>query len=136
MCDVKTEIVFKKYEAICRSIEYLDSYVTKILGVYAIFAGFVVSNTGILFRSRLLSAVFIALVTTIAYLMLSRISRLIDMHITSVRAIEEQLASTSKDPQTISTFPDLWGRGLSTSKVARWGIVSIGLFSTIAVFFV
>ncbi len=130
MKNADQSVLLKQYEMAFKNVEYLDSYVTKSMAIYIVFIGAIITNIEKLSpipKMMIPIIIFVVFVSAFLYLVLYRISRLIEQQINSAQAIEEYFKEHSLSQEAFSPIPVFWGKGMSTSRLSRYGIIGLAL---------
>lgn len=122
------DFVIKKYELAFKNIEFLDSYVPKMVVVYAAFLGLVMVNIEKI--SKVSDAVpffilFILVVSLTVLFLLRKISQLVINQKETVRLIEEKFQSQIDLTLSNLALPESWENGYSTAKISRISIIAM-----------
>lgn len=139
MAAEKLDFVITKYELTYKNIEFLDSYVPKMLAIYAAFFGLIMVNLDKVttnLKSVPFLMIFIAVVTVTILVLLNRISQLVIHQKATVRAIEQKVQLEHDLLLCNKALPDDWEKGFSTAKISRWAIAFMSVVTNSVIIYV
>ena len=79
-----------QFECLWKHLEYTDTYVLKILGIYFAFSGLFVANINLFKGKELLASVLVSLASVVFATLLYRISMLLTELKNNIRSIDEE----------------------------------------------
>jgi len=117
------EPLLVQYEMLWKNIEYLDSGIFKVIGLYGVLEGALLANLEKFHNYPYSSAILIIIISGIFILLLHRTSKLAAIQAEKIRTVEQKMSDTFKDRVVPSLFPTQYGKGMTTSLVSIMGII-------------
>jgi len=119
------EPLLVQYEMLWKNIEYLDSGIFKVIGLYSVLEGALLANIEKFHNHPYSSAILIIIISGIFILLLHRTSKLAAIQAEKIRTVEQKMSDTFKDRIAPNLFPAQYGKGMTTSLVSIMGIVEL-----------
>ena len=130
----KLSVLLGQYGVVWKNIEYLDSTLFKVIGLYSVLSGALLANVDKFSNFPLILPIFTAGVGLICFLMLKRTTALIDLQVQTIHNLEAEMAKIEAEIQVQGTFPRIFGKGMRISTIGMVGILFMTIVSIIAVY--
>lgn len=122
----KNEPLLVQYELVWKNIEYLDSNILKIVGLYGVLIGAFLSKWNSFYDKPYSSSLLIIIISIIFILLLSRTASMIKEQVETLKSIENLIDSNDEKSVIKSAFASTFSKGL---KISFLSVVSISILS-------
>jgi hypothetical protein len=116
-----------QYEVLWKHLEYVDSHVFKLIGMYLIFVGALIAKIELFLNSKAISSIFVILVGLVFFVFLHRVSRLLQALKKNIKEIDEERGRLHGFG-IIPAIPECYAGGPRTSEVGKYATLA---FSTV-----
>ncbi|WP_148040306.1 hypothetical protein [Marichromatium sp. AB31] len=110
-----------QYDALWKHLEYIDSHVFKLVGIYLIFTGALLAKAELFQETKALSAIFVLIIGMIFFVFLHRISRLLQELKKKIIQIDREKQKLHGMP-IIDALPKNYTTGPRTSEVSKYAV--------------